>query len=320
MTSSRKGIGREEVFHWLIYFLVRCLICAIQAFPLRRASEVASGLAFVCGDLLKIRGKVVDENLRHAFPDWTTDQRRRAVSGMWKHLFLLGIELIQAQRRIHRSNWRDWVEIPSEEKRRLVRLMLDDRALVAVTAHFGNFEMCGYVAGLLGFPTYTLARPLDNPPLDRYLTRLRERTGQVIFSARGTAELAQAVLEEHGTLALLGDQHAGPKGCWVDFFGRPASCHKSISVFSLANKIPLAVIFATRLAGQPLRFQLRLVGEFDPLEPGTIPHSVPDLTQWYNHLLERYIREKPDQYWWLHRRWKAMAPRPTRRRATASAV
>lgn len=293
---------------WLVYVAVRSLVCIVQILPLDQATSLAKALATIFHQVLRIRHRVVDDNLRQAFPQLTARERNRLEGQMWEHLFLLGIEMLQAARKIHRTNWRKWVVIPPDEKKVIVRRMLDRQALVAVTAHFGNFEISGYIAALLGFPTRTLARTLDNRFLERYLRRVRESAGQIMYPARGTAELAQAVLDTRGILALLGDQHAGPKGCWVQFFGRPVSCHKSVAVFALANRIPLMVILANRVPGKVMRFELRMMGLMDPLALGGDLPSVSELTQWYNDVLEQRIREIPDQYWWLHRRWKEKPP------------
>ncbi|MCA9189948.1 MAG: lipid A biosynthesis acyltransferase, partial [Planctomycetales bacterium] len=88
-----------------------------------------------------------------------------------------------------------------------------------------------------------------------------------------------------------------------DFFDRPASCHKAVALFALANQAPLMVIYARR-DRRPLHFEIRLVGMHDPQEPQLPLDTVPELTQWYNRLMETMIRHWPQQYWWLHRRWK----------------
>src|SRR6185436_19397024 len=121
------------------------------------------------------------------------------------------------------------------------------RPIVMVSGHFGNFEMGGYVAGLLGFPSHTVARTLDNPYLDRFIRRFREANGQFILPKNGSAGQIDSVLKSGGLLVALGDQHAGPKGCWVEFFGKPASYHKAISLFPLINGAPLLLVCARRL-------------------------------------------------------------------------
>ncbi len=142
-------------------------------------------------------------------------------------------EVAQARQKIHETSFRRYVTFA--DKPLLVRYLLDPRPTVLVTGHYGNFEVAGYVLGMFGFPSFTIARTLDNPYLDRFINRFRGSTGQYILPKQGCAPQVQAVLNAGGTLSLLGDQHAGDKGCWVDFLGRPASCHKAVALFTLSS-------------------------------------------------------------------------------------
>ena len=98
-----------------------------------------------------------------------------------------------------------------------------------------------------------------------------------------------------------------PKGCWVEFFGRPASAHKAIALLALDHDAPI-VICASRRRERPLEFEVALVDVADPREAGDEAASVRQLTQWYTRRLEEVIRQTPEQYWWLHRRWKEPPP------------
>ncbi len=285
---------------WLVYLVVRVLICMVQCLHPEMCVRLSEFLGFLCGRVLRIRHGVVDENLRHAFPEHSDLERQRIEQGMWRHLILMVCEVALAQRKIHDSNWRDHVSIRNQ--RELVRALASPRPLVAVTAHLGNFEMAGYVSGLLGFPTFTIARPLDNPFLQRFLLRFRGATGQFLLPTKGSGEQAQRVIEGGECLALLGDHFGGKKGCWVEFFHRPASCHKAISVFSLANRAPICVMYMRR-TGKFLQFEMVAKDIFDPAADDSLG-TIPEMTAWYNRLIEAAVRESEDQYWWLHRRWK----------------
>jgi KDO2-lipid IV(A) lauroyltransferase len=184
-----------------------------------------------------------------------------------------------------------------------------------VTGHLGNFELGGYALGILGFPTYTVARNLDNPYLDRFLATFRSATGQHLIPKNGGYEQILNVLQTSGTLAFLADQYAGEKGCWVDFFGRPASAHKAIALLALENDAPVAVCNARRAS--PMHFEMILLGIIDPRDNPPEMANVRAATQWYTSKLEQAIRETPDQYWWLHKRWKD--PRKKRSLAKAAA-
>src|SRR5690606_24912869 len=128
---------------------------------LETCQQMAAGLGYLAYDVLRIRRKTVDENLRWAFPELARRQREEIGRGMWRHLVLLVCELAHAPRKIHRTNWHKYVELLGVEQQ--VEHFLSTRPLVMVSGHFGNFELGGVLAGLFGFPTYTIARPLDNP-------------------------------------------------------------------------------------------------------------------------------------------------------------
>jgi KDO2-lipid IV(A) lauroyltransferase len=189
------------------------------------------------------------------------------------------------------------------DKREVVGRLLSDRPVVFVSGHYGNFELSSFMLGLFGFPSYSIARPLDNPYIDRALNQFRGMYGQHILPKQGCAGDVDDLLKSGGTLALLADQHAGPKGCWVDFFGRPASTHKAIGLFSLGSDAPLVMSYCRRTGG-PLHCVLGAAAVADPRGNRPEVANVRALTQWYTRRLEDVIRAEPSQYWWLHRRWR----------------
>lgn len=292
---------RQRIVDFLVYVVVRILICVVQAMRIETGHRLARTLAWLFCDVLHIRGAVVDDNLAHAFPEMAPAERLHLAERMWEHLFLLVLEVAHTPRKIHETNWRDHVRLKNEKE--LVRFLLDDRPSLIVAAHLGNFEVGGYVLGLLGFPTYTVARTLDNPYLDRFVNRFRAGTGQRIIPKNGGYDQIVEVLGRGGTMTLLADQYAGPRGCWVEFFGRPASAHKAIALLALDNNARVSVSAVRRL-DRPMQFELINHATIDPHEVDSSTSTIRELTQWYTTRLEELVRHMPDQYWWLHRRWK----------------
>jgi Kdo2-lipid IVA lauroyltransferase/acyltransferase len=307
----------KRVADYLVYLLVRIVFCVVQSVPISVCDRWAWALAWFATRVIPVRRNVIDENLRQAFPEWSAQRRRQVACQMWHHLVLMACEMVQVPRKVHETNWRRFVQL--RDARQLTCTLLDQRPSVLISGHFGNFEVACYLLGLFGFPTFAVARPLDNRYLDRFVNRLRRATGQRILPKQGSADEVNRLLESRGTLALLGDQHAGPKGCWVDFFGRPASCHKAIALFALAHEAPLIVTYARRAAG-PLQFAVGLAGAVDPRGAGPESRDVRWLTAWYNRRLEEIVREAPEQYWWVHRRWKGSPPQRASRAARSEAA
>ncbi len=289
------------VIDYAVYVAVRLFVCVIQALPLELCHEIARRLAWLLGDVLKVRGKVVDDNLRTAFPEASAAERARIVRGMWEHLLLMLAEIAQTPRKVHRTNWREHGSMPRMAE--MTRMLLDERPLVIISGHLGNFEMGGYQMGLHGFPTHTVARPLDNRFLHDFVNRFRGATGQHMLPKDGSGPEITELMRRGGTLVLLGDQNAGPTGCWVEFFGRPASTHKAVSIFTLGSDAPTCFCGMVRTGG-PLEIEGRVTSIVDPLDDGFALKTVTDVAQWYTTELEGQIREYPEQYWWLHRRWR----------------
>jgi len=283
------------------YTAVRVAICVIQALPRQACERWARSISDLLANRMRIRRSVVRDNLRLAFPALSPDDRRETARGMWEHLLLMVVEIAHANRVIHKTTWRRHLRIHGIED--FVRLLWLDRPKVILSGHYGNFEIAAYLFGLFGFRIFSVARELDNPLLDRFVTEFRESRGQRILPKKGSAPDVAIVLEENGAIGLLGDQAAGPKGCWVDFFGRPASVHKAIGVFALSSQAPVLVCSATRRGGL-FDFDLRLEGTADPAAGGAETADLKALSQWYTTLLEDAIRREPAQYWWVHRRWR----------------
>lgn len=294
------------------YLGLRLLICIVQALPVETCHSATIGLAWLFDAVLRVRRRTIDENLAHAYPQLDARQRRLLARRMWEHLFLFVVEIAHVPRKLHHTNWREYFVL--RDPATLMRALIDERPVVLVTAHFGNFEIAGYFLGILGFATHTVARTLDNPYLDRFVNRFRGATGQYIIPKQGGYEQILAVLSHSGTMSFLADQYAGTKGCWVEFFGRPASAHKAIALLALEHEAWLAVGCARRLA-RPLQYELRLEGLLAPREVLEMPGGVRELTQWYTAGIETAVRRAPEQYWWLHRRWKDHRPAKRRRAA-----
>jgi KDO2-lipid IV(A) lauroyltransferase len=204
---------------------------------------------------------------------------------------------------LHLVNWSRHARFLGN--RTVLRVMLSKRPVVAVTGHFGNFEVGNYITGLMGIQATTIARRLDNRFLHRWVERFRGARGQHMVDKEGCAPLVQQHLDRGGTLSLLADQHAGTKGSWVEFLGVPASCHKALALFSLSSGAPMLAGYTRRTDGKPMQFDVAGTGIADPAnDPEGHCDSVQTLTRWYNAQLADAVRLSVEQYWWLHRRWR----------------
>lgn len=293
---------RSRLADYAVYLVVRLLVCLIQALSLNAARKLSAGLAWLAYRIDRRHREVALDNLRKAYPGQFSDSALdRMVCAVYQHFCSVLVEIIHLPRRLHPENWRDHIELAGG--RRMVDCLLSGRPLLIVTGHFGNWEMAGYALGLLGFRTHAIARTLDNPYLNAFLLKFREKTGQTILDKERDFQQIEAVLRSGGVLATLADQDAGQRGVFVDFFGRPASTHRAVALLALEHGAAMAVTGTPRVA-EPLRYRVITEDILLPEDYERDPNAMRAITARYTAALERLIRAHPEQYLWLHRRWK----------------
>lgn len=302
-SSARKKKKKKHspVVDWLTYLALRVLVVFLYLF------DVETNLNTACflGRLLwkhyhRGRNRAL-ENLRASFPEkseqWIEETGRRS----FEQLAMLAIDVLFTPRLVKKYNWRLYSRYNNTERAKW--LMQEGRGLLLVGAHYGNFEIVGYLLGLFGFNIYSIARPLDNKYINRYLYGVRRRVGQKIIDKKGAADLMEKLTAEGATLCFVADQDAGRKGIFVDFFGRPASTYKSIGLLAITKNIPIAVGYSRRV-GNGFYFEICMSRLILPEEWADKEDPLRWVTAEYTKAIEEFVREDPTQYWWLHRRWK----------------
>jgi len=305
---------RNRVLDYLVYVGVRLIVGFAQALTIEQSYSLAELLAAILYRVDKRHRQVGLENLKAAFGDQYTDaERDQIVRGVYRHFCKMLMEILHIPRKLHPTTWRDRITLVGHEK--VLNAFFNGGPVILLSGHFGNWEMAGYLFGVFGFPPHSVARTLDNIYLDRFLRSFRERTGQKMIPKSGGYDQMLEVLRTGGVLSFLADQDAGQNGLFVDFFGRPASTHKAIAILAIEHNAPVVVGYARRL-GDGFRYEVGCEVVIDPSEWSGKADDVRFLTQRYTSALESVIRRSPEQYLWLHRRWKHQ-PKPKRKRTTA---
>lgn len=300
----------------MVYLAVRWVVCVLQAVSLERAYGFARVLAGVLYWVDRRHRLVGLSNLEAAFGDRLSSRERElVVRGVYLHFSMMLVEMVRIPRKLRIYNWRRWIEAPGAPA--ALDALLEGGPLMFLTGHYGNWEMAGYLFGVYGFPSESVARPLDNPYLDRFLREFREREGQRMIPKKGGYERMVEVLESGGRLALLADQDAGQNGVFVPFFGRLASTHKAIGLLAIEHRAPVLAGYARRI-GPGFRYEVGIADIIRPEELDGFSDPVTELTRRYTAAVESFARLDIRQYLWLHRRWKHQ-PRPRVRKGKGKA-
>ena len=297
--------------HRLEYLVFQTFVCLIDSLSPRATASVARCLATLihyCLPRKWTRYAVAKDNLVRAFGDRYSDRQIEIlVYEMWVHLFRTIAETVQAPRKLHLHSYRSIVDFA--DFTRTNEAICSGRRVLMLGGHFGNWEIGTALFGLWGFPMGIVAREMDNPYLHDWFRRQRENTGHRMLLKSGDFDEMVALLSKGGNLGLLCDQDAGPRGVFVDFFGSPASTFKSIALLALEYDALVMVGYSIRLEDQFgehswSRFEVGCEAVIDPRELQS-EDPVGEITRLFTAALERAIRRAPEQYFWIHRRWKS---------------
>ncbi|MSR44476.1 MAG: hypothetical protein EXS15_03835 [Phycisphaerales bacterium] len=245
-------------------------------------------------------------HIARSLPHLSSDEVHQLASRSVESLFqMFMVETVAIPRLLTPTTWPHYVK-PNHIGKPL-RLLVGRDPIIFVTGHCGNWELLGFVLALLGFHMSALARPLDNRWIDRWIRDVRQARGLQVLTKWGATTEVQRVIEGGGRIGFIADQNAGDDGIFVPFFGRLASSYKSIGLLAMRYDIPI-------VAGAARRCQSRFSYELDDLDI-IYPHEWKDqpdplfyVTARFNRAIEMGIRRAPEQYLWVHRRWKSRPP------------
>lgn len=297
--------------HRLEFFVFQILCCVVDCLTPRATVWLAEHLAWFLHDVLPrrwTRYHVARENILQAFGNrYSEPEIDQMVYRMWVHLFRTVAEIIQSPRKLALQSYRQSIEFADFS--RTNEALLSGRPVIVLSGHFGNWEIGPALFGMWGWPLGVVARELDNPYLQRWFQRSREMAGHRLMLKSGGYDDMLAMLQKGGSLAMLCDQDAGPRGLFVNFFGRPASTFKSIALLALEYDAQIIVGYTLRrpddFDNYPwYRFEVGCEAQIDPRTLTSVD-PVGEITRLYTAALERAICRAPEQYFWVHRRWKS---------------
>ncbi len=305
MSQQQEPKKRKKKPHpirdWLVYVAVRVLMVFLRLVGPRTSLRIACFLGRLLWKYYHRGRQRALENLRASFPEESEEWVQQTGRRSFEQLVMLAVDVLIMPQVVHRHNWRQYARFQHAEYPKW--MLKEGKGLILVTAHYGNFELIGYMAGLFGFDVYGVARPLDNKYLNRFLYQVRQRHGLKLIDKKGAAELMPQIMEQGSALGFIADQDAGRKGIFVDFFGRKASTYKSIGLLAMAYNRPI-VVGCTRRVGNEFFFDYVLTRIIFPQEWADKEDPLTWISAAYTQAIEDFIREDPTQYWWVHRRWK----------------
>ncbi|TMA34470.1 MAG: lysophospholipid acyltransferase family protein [Deltaproteobacteria bacterium] len=224
-------------------------------------------------------------------------RRARGVAARGPHLPRLSAERLRDMVRFADEEW--WREATSWER---------STGVLVLSGHFGNWELLVFAHGMRGHPVHMVHRTIANPLLDRWLNALRARAGTRTIRKRHAARAVLAALHERGLLVLPFDQNSTRGlGVFVDFFGVPASTNAGLARIALRTDAPIVPAFIVR-EGRSARHRVHVLPIMQVERTGDPRADVVRNTQRFSAVFEDMVRRHPEQWLWMHKRWKTRPP------------
>ena len=290
-----------SIRHLAEYALVRLLLTGVLSLGYERSLRVARVVADLFYRVGRKQRKRALDNLSNAMPEVDDAGRERIAREAFRTFVRTFLETAWIPRLVRPGRLPPNARIVSHPESE--RLMRSGRGAVLMTGHFGNWELTGQMLALDGYPIASVARTLDNPLLDRYVRRVRERYGMRIITKEGGVRGMARALREGRQVALLVDQSTGRRGILVDFMGRPASTTPAPATLALRFDVPV-IPGRGYWTGRGDEYVLEIEEPLMLPRTGRREEDVRALTLEMNRRLERWLREYPGQWLWVHRRWK----------------
>jgi len=284
----------------LLVRVVRGLSWALAKLPPGLAYAIGRRLGWIYGHIMRYHRSDAIDALTRAFPEKSASE----ITGIVNRMYLnLGMNIIDSFRMAADDKSVHAVtEVANLEL--LQAAYAEGRGVVFLTAHTGSWEILPTVGPLFGFDTDIVVKKIRPDALNDYLVEIRRKNGCEMIPAKKSFMQCLRSLKKKRVLGFMLDQNmTRPNGIFVNFFGRPACTTPGAALLAFAAKCPVVPVFAERLPGG--RHRLNVIGRLDP-PVDREPETIAAYTQMLSDTVEAHIRRVPDQWIWIHRRWRTV--------------
>lgn len=288
-------LHRKDLINILEYYPFRALIALLKLLPYSCSKALILALFRLFGYGIGIRRNVAAAQLKKVYPRWDDAHLHKVLKAIYRQLALnIAEEYLLDDDRLNKNS-------TVKGKENIEKALSLGRGAILATAHFGNWE-AARILPLKGIPLDVITKKQRNTLFDNYTNAIRQRSGMhVIDMKRGLRDVITN-LKENRLVAILADQNAGSRGIVLDFLGYPASHWKGVAKLSLRYHIPIVPSFVVRQKDDSLCFEFSEMIYYPDLEDKE--ENYPQLLSPIIRITEDYINRYPEQWFWVHKRWK----------------
>ena len=304
---KKKRKKKSKIVKLLEYYAAYAIISIARAIPLRVIKIISNFIGDLLYFLVPKRRNIAIENLRHAFAGEKSEQEIRGIAReSCRSFFLTFLEIVKLRYLFSGSNVMDKLKAYADDLDELFskakKIHDESGGCIFVTPHIGNWEVLPRVSSFIGIPLAIVARPLDNEYLEKLIFSNRVSGSQVIIPKKNALFVLQRTLQKGISIGMLPDQST-MKGISINFFGRPATTTPVPAILAITYNRPIVVTACCRKEGN-YHYEGFVS---DPIWPGEYTSEKAEIfriTEEITRNMESIIRKYPEQYLWMHNRWK----------------
>lgn len=284
----------------IIYKLIKLIIRLTGSLPRKTLNYFSDCLGVLWFSIDKRHQKVVMENVSKAYPGkFTGPQLKIFAKENFKNFVGIIFEVFWFQG-LNIDQLKEYINIRGFDN--LTKAHQRGRGVIALTCHMSNFELMATALVNTDYQGFCIYRKLDFTPLDWWVNKSRQRYGVKMIALQGASKKIVGILKQKGIVASLLDQNMDwYNGVWVDFFNRPACTNKRLAALAIKTGAPVVPLFV-RKAGE--KYIIEFLPEIQVQVSGDQIKDIEINTQNFTLAIELIVRRCPEQYFWLHNRWK----------------
>lgn len=301
--------AKSKTTIWIEYAVARGIFGLLEMLPRRIAVFIGLMVARLGYYVLPHLRRVALRNLEIVFPDMESSEKTRLIKRSFESLGRMLGEASQFGR-ISREKISEVIEFrfdPAEESV-YNEFRSQGRGAIILSPHLGNWELLVFAYSAIREPVSYLARPIDNPLVEELTIRVRTRFGNRPINKSNSVTEAVRILREGGTLGILADVNAHPReGVFVPFFGIPACTSSGVAMLAKRTNAIIVPLCGVWDAAEGL-YRVAHGRIIEPADTGDRQRDIVETTAAFTAEIEKFVRAYPDQWLWIHKRWKTRPP------------
>ena len=281
-------------------YLADILLACFRVIPTPLRKALFTGLFRLFYLLVPRRRLIALHNLRRAFPEKSEEEILGITKGVYRNMGLVAAEFFDIPR-LTKSNIGELVDVEGLEH--CQKALKKGKGVLMFGAHFSNWELEAVAASLLIKPFVAIYRPLDSAFLESLVLKVRLTAGNTLLDKKRAMRAMLRSLKRNNIVGIMLDQNVDYyEGVFVDFFGRPACTTDGLAILALHTGVPVLPGYIVRLPDG--RYRLVIGPEVEVVDTGDRNADIVANTQRFTKVIEQMVRRYPDQWLWVHQRWK----------------